>query len=83
MNRYQVFRANRLWIVSDNESKETVGKPWPTRESADEEALRLNTEVWQEARPADAPSMDWGDDWTERLLAILDKPYELELQAAA
>lgn len=54
-----------------------------TREEAEQRAAELNTESWLADRPADAAVMEWGDDWTERLLAILDKPYELELQAAA
>jgi hypothetical protein len=84
-DRYQVFRANRLWIVSDNETKETVGKPWPTQQSASEEALRLNTVAWQESKPADAPVLEWGDDIEGRLMAILDRPYlfEREYRAAA
>lgn len=54
-----------------------------TIEEAQQEAARLNGEQWLASRPADVPVMEWRDDWTERLLTILDKPYELELRAAA
>jgi hypothetical protein len=54
-----------------------------TIEEAETQAAELNAREWLAARPADVPVMEWRDDWTERLLAILDKPYELELQAAA
>jgi hypothetical protein len=54
-----------------------------TLEEAEREAATLNAREWLASKPADVPVMEWQDDWTERLLAILDKPYELELQAAA
>jgi hypothetical protein len=54
-----------------------------TIEEARVEACRWNTQSWLADRPADAPVMEWGNDWEARLLAILDKPYEAELLVAA
>jgi hypothetical protein len=78
---FQAFRMNRVWVVINNDTHEQVGGPFISAY----EAERFLVELWREARPVSSLSepMVWGDDWEGRLLAILDKPYESELLAAA
>ncbi len=69
--RYQVLRCNRLWVVTDNETKTIYGDPWKTEIEATEAAGRLNRRVWLEQRPEGESS--WGSDWDRRLEEILSK----------
>ena len=83
-DRYQAFLCNHAWVVIDNQEKLPVGSDFKTQQGADNEAARLNMEAWRDSRPASSLTepMVWGDDWEGRLLAILDKPRELERLAA-
>lgn len=81
---WQLPRGNLVVKIVDNDRAHAeVVQECITIEEAETQAAELNAREWLAARPADVPVMEWRDDWTERLLAILDKPYELELQAAA
>lgn len=73
-NRYIVLRINRVWGVSDNDTKQLEGEPYLTQEAAEDRAAELNFRVWRDARP-DAPDsfVDTGGDVSDRLLEILDK----------
>ena len=80
-DRYQAFLCNHVWVVIDNHSKEEAAGPFVSEQEADRAIL----ELWRQDKPGslESPAMVWGDDWEGRLLAILDKPYELEFQEAA
>jgi hypothetical protein len=81
---WQMPRGILVVAIHDNDRAHAeVFAECITIEEAETQAAELNAREWLAARPADVPVMEWHDDWTERLLAILDKPYELELQAAA
>lgn len=77
-------RGNLVIRITDGDrANPEVVEAYATLGMAQEVAADMNGAEWLAARPADVPVMEWRDDWTERLLAILDKPYELELRAAA
>lgn len=87
MDTYEAWempRGNIVVAIREGDRKHAdVVMECITMEEAQHEAGLRNTESWLAERPESAPQMVWGDDWEGRLLAILDRPYELELRAAA
>ena len=82
---WQLPRGNIVVRIEDGDRKhpEVVTECFTFAE-AELEAAARNTDAWLAERPETAvPAMVWGDDWEGRLLAILDKPLELEFAAAA
>jgi hypothetical protein len=81
---WQLPRGNIVVRIEDGDRKhaEVVTECFTFAE-AEVEAAARNTDAWLAEKPGGAEAMVWGDDWEGRLLAILDKPLELELLAAA